>query len=374
MRVLYSGTVDVGAGGLATGIYYTMLGVREQGIEAEIFMFRSGDKLVGEEIPIHYSARPIIPKIAYSPSYKRDLRELGEYDIYHAQGIWQLPTYTFVDMARSLKKAYVITPHGMLYPQDIAKSSTLFKQLSLRLRLIDDLNGADCIQVTCEQELEHCRDLGIKSPIAIIPNPVEIEDLPQNRSNSTFRVGYLGRLSPRKNVEGLIYAFDALRIELRDAELLIIGGGDADYETFLRNEVKRLGLKNVRFTGFITGDEKSRAIASLSLLAMPSEFENHGIVILEALMRGIPCIATKGAPWEELNSYRCGWWVEYNQDAITAAVAEAFYTPESELRAMGERGRRLIRQRYSVEAIGIKMRALYEWILGANKKPDFVYE
>ena len=174
-------------------------------------------------------------------------------------------------------------------------------------------------------------------------------------------------------MQGLIYAFAALGKEVEDTELLIIGGGDAQYEAFLKGEVERLGLKNVRFTGFLSGEEKDRAIASCSVMAMPSEFENLGNVILEGLVRRIPCIATKGSPWSELNSHRCGWWIEYNQEAITDAVRKAINTSPEELQAMGERGYQLMVDNYSVTSIAKNMKALYNWIIDKNEKPAFVY-
>lgn len=291
------------------------------------------------------------------------MQSLGEYDIYHAQGIWQYPTYALVDVARKKKKPYIITPRGMLYPQDIRKSNKFFKELSLKCRLLDDLNRADCVHVTCKDEMEHCRNLGVTSPIAIIPNPIEIRDYTEKKKDNIFRLGYLGRLSPRKNVESLIYAFHELKDLSKDAELLIIGGGDDKYEEFLKSEVKRLSLNNVRFTGFLSGKEKDEAIASISVLAMPSEFENLGNVILEGLIRRIPCIATKGSPWEELELHRCGWWVDFNQKAITNAVKQAMFTSVDDLSKMGQRGRELMENNYSIEAIAKKMKSLYLSIL-----------
>ncbi|MFI3320921.1 MAG: glycosyltransferase [Rikenellaceae bacterium] len=377
MKVINSGTIDINAGGVATGIYYTMLGLRGQGVDADIFMYKTGSdaELVGENVSVFYTQKPTINKIAYSSKYKADLQSIGVYDIYHAQGIWQYPTYAMIDVAKKFSRPYLISPHGMLYPQDIAKSSSLFKKLSLKARLLSYFNGAACVHATCQQELDHCRNLAIKSPIAIISNPVEIVDYIEKKEDNIFRVGYLGRISPRKNVESLIYAFADLKDKIAGAELLIIGGGDDEYEKFLRLEVKRLNLSDrVSFTGFLSGQEKNRAIASLSLLVMPSEFENHGIVVLEALVRKIPVIATKGSPWQELHTYGCGWWVDYNQNAITEAIEAAFNTPLSELEAMGQRGRELMEQNYSVEAVGTKMKALYEWILTKRDKPEFVYE
>lgn len=375
MKILHSGTLDVNAGGPAMSTYNTLWGLRQLGVEADIFMYPLSQtgKLRGEEVPVHYTKAPIDKKLLYSPSYKREMLALGKYDIYHAQGVWQYPTYALADVARRQGKPYLITPRGMLYPQDIAKSSTFFKKLSLKLRLLNDLNRAACVHVTCEDEMRYCRELGVTAPIAIIPNPVEIKTYEEKKRDDIFRLGYLGRLSPRKNVEGLIYAFAELGEEAKRAELLIIGGGDVQYETFLKKEVERLHLTNVRFAGFLSGKEKDKAIASCSVLAMPSEFENLGNVILEGLVRGIPCIATKGSPWEELNTHRCGWWVEYKQSAITNAVKEALNTPTDKLREMGQNGRQLMETDYSIEAVAHKMKRLYQWILGIGEKPDFVH-
>ncbi len=376
MRVLHTGTFDVNAGGPAMSSYYTLLGLRQLGVDATMFMYplSRGGVLRGEDVPVCYAKTPLDKKMSYSPSYKREMRELGTYDIYHAQGVWQYPTYALAAVARSEAKPYLITPRGMLYPQDIAKSNSCFKRLSLRWRLLSDLNCAACVHVTCHDELEYCRRLGVTSPIAIIPNPVEVKDYMEGKQDEIFRLGYLGRLSPRKNVEALIYAFAAVGELASAAELLIIGGGDSGYEQFLKSEVSRLQLTNVRFTGFLSGKEKAAAIASLSVLAMPSEFENLGNVILEGLVRGIPCIATHGAPWQELETHRCGWWVPFSQEALQEAVVAALQTPASELAAMGVRGRALMETTYSIEAVATKMKALYHWILKKGDKPTFIYE
>lgn len=376
MKVLHSGTLAASAGGPAMSTYLALKGLRDTGVDAQIIQFpiSGNDILRGDDIPVHYTKSPIEHKFCYAFSLKKDITRLGSYDIYHAQGIWQYPTYAIIDVAINLGKPYLITPRGMLYPQDIAKSSTFFKKLSLRCRLLKDFNNAACVHVTCDEELQHCRNLGITSPIAVIPNPVEIKDYPYKKEDDIFRLGYLGRLSPRKNVEGLIRAFAQLGEKASGAELLIIGGGNKDYEKYLDDEVKRLRLKNVVFTGFLNGEEKDKALASCSVLAMPSEFENLGNVVLEGLVRKIPCIATTGSPWNELNSHHCGWQVEYSQDAITNAAAMAMDTNKEDLVKMGENGRRLMEKKYSVEAVASDFDELYKWILTQKHKPEFVYE
>lgn len=376
MKVLYTGTLDVNAGGPAFSTYNTMRGLNAIGVDTHVLMYEMGvgGKLIGNDVPVHFAKKPIEHSFCYSPYYKGEIISCGDFDIYQAQGVWQYNTYALVDVARKRGKPYIITPRGMLYPQDIAKSKSWFKNMSLKIRLLDDLNRAACVHVTCEDEMNHCRNLGVTSPIAIVPNPVEIKEYPNAKKDDVFRLGYLGRISRRKNVEGLIYAWSELGDKVKEnAELLIIGGGDEEYMAFLKNEVARLNLSNVRFTGFISGQEKEDALSSLSVLAMPSEFENFGNVIVEGLVRGIPCIATIGAPWKDLEDYQCGWWVEYNQTAITKAVQSALETPVDELYAMGVRGKKLMKDKYSIEAVAKQMKEVYEWLLGRSEKPDFIH-
>ena len=375
MKVLYTGTLDVNAGGPAFSTYNTMRGLIAQGIDTHVLMYEMDPKgkLIGDDVPIHYAKRPMEHIFCFSPSYKKEIAGCGDFDIYQAQGIWQYNTYALVDVARTKRKPYIITPRGMLYPQDIAKSKPWFKKMSLKIRLLADLNHAACVHVTCDDEMRHCRDLGVTSPIAVVPNPVEINDYSSCKKDDVFRLGYLGRISRRKNVEGLIYAWAALGVKAEDGELLIIGGGDEQYLSFLKSEVTRLKLSNVRFTGFISGKEKEEALTSLSVLAMPSEFENFGNVIVEGLVRGIPCIATTGSPWKDLTDHKCGWWVSYSQDAINQAVRSAIETPVEELFAMGERGKKLMKEKYSIEAVSLQMKRLYEWITVGADNPDFVH-
>jgi len=374
MKVLHFGSLDYSVGGPAMSTYLTLKGLRSLGIDAEIAMYplNSDGKLRGEDVPVIYCRKPLEQKFAYSRSLKSELAKVENVDVYHAQGIWQYPTYALVDMARKKGAPYLITPRGMLYPQDIAKASTFFKKLSLRFRLLNDMNHAACVQVTCEEEMQHCRNLGITSPIAIIPNPVEIREYLPHVNQKVFTLGYIGRLSRRKNIESLIYAIADLGLTARECQLLIIGGGDTDYEQFLKNEVQRLHLDNVRFAGFLSGKAKDEALAKVDVLAMPSEFENLGNVVLEGLVRGIPCIATKGSPWKDLEDNKCGWWINYSQIDIAEAIHSAYSTSKSDLVKMGERGHLLMQRKYSVNTIARQMKELYEWVLTDSAKPNFV--
>ena len=89
MKVLYFGTFDSNAGGPAMSTYFTLKGLRDRGVDAALLQFplSEGGRLRCTEVPVHYPAAPIVPKICYSPKLKKNMRPLGEYDIYHILGV-----------------------------------------------------------------------------------------------------------------------------------------------------------------------------------------------------------------------------------------------------------------------------------------------
>ena len=377
MRILHWGDLDVKTGGPALSTYLTLKGLCYGGQEAECLMppLSRGGSLFGDEVNVHFTENVKNDRIKYIPNLRQTLEELGKYDLYHIQGIWQYPGHIVANYAIKQKKPYVITLRGMMYPEAMAHSP-IIKKISLLLYQKVDLMNAACIQATCKEEMDHYRLLGFNNPVAILANPIEINGIVDRPipPKEKIRIGYLGRVHPRKRIERLIYAFANHRDAFNDCELLIIGSDDIFYEQFLRQEVKRLDLSNVVFTGFLTGDEKDKAITDLSVLAVPSDFENFGNIVTEALVRGVPVIASKGMPWQDLEDYHCGWWIKNDQQAIDKTLMEAIAMSEDERIAMGMRGKQLMKDKYSVEVLGEKMAMLYKWILGQGDKPVFVYE
>lgn len=378
MKILQVGNLYTNTGGPALSMYLTMKGLARCGVEVEAYCPQpfEGQKPVGTDVKVLMASHARLPLGGYEyiPGAMRDLRNLGKYDIVHAQGGW---SDIYDKAARYARKAgipYLMTPRGGLYPQAL-KSSSWKKKLAMRLFIDKDYKEAACVQCTCVEEYEHYRRLGYTNPVAIIPNSfdtrgvVEVE-VPL-KAKTVF--GYLGRLHPRKRVERLIYAFAKNRELFDQCELKVIGSDVESYEQFLKDEVKRLGLTNVSFTGFLSGEEKDRAIRSLSCLVLPSDYENFGNVVVEALARGVPAIITKGAPWDILVEYGCGYWISNDQETVSKTMKAFARLCAEEQRQMGLNGQRLVEEKYSVEVVGQQMKELYEWILGKAEKPLFVY-
>lgn len=377
MKVVHVGGLNYKNGGPSLSMALTIKGLRQQGVDA-LGVSRpldKDDKLVCDSSYCHFFNRPLFELFGwqYIPKVSRTFDEIVGIDLMHLQGIWSSHMHSAALYARQRGIPYLIAPRGSLYPHALAIEPWK-KKLSLALYQDTDLKKASCIQATCKEEYELYRKLGYKNPVAILPNPIDCESYvaPTIEKTTKFRFGYIGRLHPRKRVERLIYAFAERRDVFDNCELLIIGADVKEYEEFLKEEVKRLNLQNVHFSGFLRGEEKDKALCSLSCMVNPSDFENFGNVVSEALMRGVPVIATKGSPWQGLLEYDCGWWIDNDQDTITKTMVEAYERLSREGSLMGENGKRMVRQEFSVTVLGEKMKALYDWILGNASIPEFV--
>ena len=375
MKVIHSGSCNILAGGPALSTYLTIKGLRNEGVDARLIMepIIKGN-LINDKLQPYYTSHPIFGSLAYVPKLKELLKRIGLPNLYHIQGIWMLHGFQISKYARKYHIPYIVTLRGMLYPQAL-NHKKLVKRLSLYAYQNAVLRNAAVIQATCIEEMEYYRALGFTNPVAVLPNPIEVSYPIVDKLGGEFTFGYLGRLHKRKRVERLIYAMNTLKDRLPlNSKVVIIGGGDDEYEAFLKSEVQRLNLdQRVEFKGFLSGKDKFEAIRKLSVLVVPSDFENFGNIVTEALSLQIPVIASKGMPWQELVEEGCGWWIDNDQNSITNTIWEAYCLGEEKLSRMGIKGQTLVKNNYSVESLGKKMVRLYQWVINGGEVPEFVY-
>ena len=73
----------------------------------------------------------------------------------------------------------------MLEPWSL-KQGSIKKRLALKLYQFKDLKNAICLHATSDMEVKHIRDLGLKNPIAMIPNGINIDVFPENIPKKTL--------------------------------------------------------------------------------------------------------------------------------------------------------------------------------------------
>ena len=110
--------------------------------------------------------------------------------------------------------------------------------------------------------------------------------LRRDRTNSEFVIGYVGRLSPEKNVR-LLAALETALVEQRAPLFRFLIVGDGSERSWLESKMTR-----AEFTGVLTGEALARAYANLDLFVFPSTTDTYGNVVQEAAASGVPLIVT----------------------------------------------------------------------------------
>ncbi len=364
--------LDINSGGPSVSTNILVRGIQKKGINIQILttvLKKKVSTLIFND-SVHYSYRvPGLNHFAYSFGFLTLLKTHPS-DIIHVNGFWQYPPHVSCKYARRNKIPYIITPRGMISPTALSYSKWL-KKTALFLYQKRDLKKATVIHVTSEKEVEFVRVLGLTNPVAVIPNPIEIKEKIIKQKKDKKRLAFIGRIHEIKNIESLIYAWAKVSHK-QSWELVLMGDGEKTYVHSLKTLISELQLNDVKFAGFLVGDEKENMMQTLNLVIQPSFSENFSMVVGEALQNEIPVIASTGTPWEDLNTYQCGWWVNNDVETLAKTIQQAISLSDEERQQMGKRGRQLIIEKYSVEIVATQMIRLYEWILKGGEKPEFV--
>lgn len=324
----------------------------------------------------------------YQSIHKAQTAGSTPFDLYHINGLW-LPSMSAVSRyAIRVRKPLVITPRGMLHPAAFATKERK-KKVAWLLYQKKLLQFASAFHATSSEEAEIIRSFGFTQPIAIIPNGVElpgamdteygIRDTGKRSLSSEPASGdpvscirgeaapqktalFLSRINPIKGLPMLIEAWARIRPE--GWRLVIAGNDDANHLPELKRQVEALKLKDhVQFTGPVYGEEKRAIYESADFFVLPSYSENFGIAVTESLAHSVPVLATHGAPWQSLESGKCGWWVPVSEEGIESGLRAALAITQKERAEMGGRGRKLVEENYLWPAIAEKMFLFYERLI-----------
>jgi glycosyltransferase involved in cell wall biosynthesis len=323
-----------------------------------------------------FAATASFPK---SQGYSNDLKTIMnciDTELFHGSGIWQFPVHYMAKVARRKRIPYIISPHGMLEPWAL-NSGSFLKKFALWVYQKSDIVLADCIHATSQQEADHLRGLGFKNPIAVIPNGIDLSEffpLLQKKEKPKSTILFLSRIHPKKGLELLVEAWEYLPVNLKNEwQIKIAGNGEPDYIASLQKLISSKNLSGeISIIGPQFGNDKLKAYQEADLFVLPTYSENFGIVVAEALACGIPVITTYGAPWEELNTHNAGWWIEIGVESLASTLLKAMQMSNTDRQHMGQNGRKLVKENYSIELITFKLNRLYDWILGKAEKPSFI--
>lgn len=366
-------------GGPTRSVGHLTSALADRGCESVIVSLRGASERAplmpdNHGVAVHL-ARVGNPKVpwavaAFTDSLRRELRRGGAV-VVHDHGLWLPTNHRSATETRRFHVPRISSPRGMLSEWSL-RQHWLKKRLAWLAFQREDLSRSAVLHVTSNQELHEVRRLGIRTPVAVIPNGVRVPSaVPRRHSTSMRRAVFLSRIHPGKGMLELIQAWSILRPEGWE---LVIGGTDDDgYEAIVADLARTLRAPAVTFHGAVADHAKWDFYRSAELFILPTLSENFGLVVAEALASGLPVITTRSAPWAELVAHRCGWWVDTGVEALVESLRDALGRSPAELASMGARGRELIVGRYSWDRIAADMMRVYQWVCGSGPQPAVIH-
>jgi poly(glycerol-phosphate) alpha-glucosyltransferase len=301
----------------------------------------------------------------------------ADLDILSVHGLWKYCSVGSQRWHRQTGRPYVVHPHGMLEPWAL-RNAGWKKRIAAALYENQHLRGATCLRALSEGEAEAIRSYGLRNPICVIPNGVDMPDLnvssiARRQSEGRKTLLYLGRLHPKKNVANLIRAWNkTFNSQARNSDswvLAIAGWDQGGYES----ELKRIAVgASVVFLGPQFGEERGECYRTCDAFILPSLSEGLPMTVLEAWAYAKPVLMTPECNLPEGFSAHAALRIGPSPEEIAAGLKQLAEMSDDDRAAVGARGHTLVATKFSWPRIGEQMRAVYEWVLGGAAAPQTI--
>ena len=299
-------------------------------------------------------------------------------------GLWMYHNWVVLRWAHRTGRPYLVSPHGMLDLVDLRKSR-LVKWIARKLYVDRLFRGAASVRAISESEAQSIRDFGVRAPICLVPNGVWMPDSSTSGPapwQNDIQVGkkvllYLGRLHPKKGLPNLLKAWARLRKNkplLAMGWHLVVAGWDQDgHDQELKRLAGALGIaQDTYFAGPLFHEAKHAAYCTASAFVTPSTSEGMPTVVLEAWAYGLPVLMTPQCNLPQGFTEHAAIRMDPSPDSIEAGLCRLLAMSEDERGEMGQRGRCLVKTKFSWPRIAREICDVYAWILGMSPKPGCV--
>lgn len=227
-------------------------------------------------------------------------------------------------------------------------------------RIFETYKMSDVIITLSETNKLFWEKFNIKS--YFIPNPLLINDLKISKQTKKINILFIGRFTSEKRPLDVLKSFLLIKKEIKDVNLIMVGDSGLHGNSNLLNLCKKFVSDNklndsVEFKGYNTNVEQFYKISTL--LISTSEVEGFGLVILEALAYGIPCVMYK-MPFLHLQNVNKGIVTAemFNIEEV-AQKSIKIITDNSYRKYLSKEARKVIAD-YKIEKIQILYRKLID--------------
>jgi glycosyltransferase involved in cell wall biosynthesis len=257
---------------------------------------------------------------------KRLIKEIQSSDIVYIFGGWTVFYIKMSVLSHKLKKKIIVHPMGFYEPWSLSQKK-IKKTIAWYLYQEFFLNKADLIHCASNNEMLNLKKLNSKLNTVILPFALDKKNI-KKKINDNFRKKciFFSRLHKKKGLDKLLQAW--ISVNDQSWQLDIVGFGEKEGYVNKYNTSK---YKNIKFLKPINSKKsKINLLDKYDFLALPSANENFGIVILEALARGLPVLTTNQTPWKIIQDQKAGWIINDSLIELKLALHQIFFLSNNE--------------------------------------------
>jgi glycosyltransferase involved in cell wall biosynthesis len=305
---------------------------------------------------------------------RQHLRRHGPFDLLHCHST-KAGLIGRVGLAgHRLKRLY--TPHMFFTMQPKRAALTKWAVAVLEAGLS---RLCDRLIVVSHEEHSHALELGIPAAkLSLVPNGVSLDQPRLSASDydairrkwglgkAEVCIGFVGRLASQKSPQTLLRSFaELLRRTAVPARLVVIGEGPL--ESSLRNLAAELNIdESITWLGAC---DARPLMGAFDMLALTSVSEGHPLVVLEAMARGLPIVATAVGGISETVQHGVNGFIAPVRGVQEIATALEALVNHCELRERMGQASLTISRNFSVDRMVDQTVALYEQVISGNKTP-----
>lgn len=359
-------------GGVTAATYGLAQGLRQHpDIDLHVISpstsLRDDKRVVGDGITVYHLAAPkkrIMPNLLSNIRRVRSVIDEIKPDIVHGE--------TAFGTIAGVRAGYptVNTIHGILHLE-------VQYQDSLRQKLATFFEAAQA--KTAVASVRHCIAVTdyaarayapfTKAQMHLIYNPVEDTFFNLASREAPNKLLHTGVVCARKNVLGLVRAFDLVHRENPLSSLFVCGRmSQAGYKARIVDYIKRHQLGDaVHLLGYVDQEEIERHFQEMAVLCLFSFEETMGIAIAQAMCMGKPVVVSNAGGMPEIvEDGRTGFIVDVGDERALADRVGTLLADDNLRREMGRRAREIAEERFRKETVAAKTIEVYQAALSSS--------
>jgi glycosyltransferase involved in cell wall biosynthesis len=381
------------SGGTGAYVYYLSHSLQKLGHNVHVVARDQQDsERTVNGIQVHYvkgvgNALTRYWRFARSASKKiEELNKQNGFDIIHSN----LPLVPSFAIPKNSAKAIVCAVHSTWKgeaivtkrdnPKELNPNEKSMLRFNFVLRSYEKklMKRSDALIAVSKYTVNELTELyGIdKNKIHVIYNGVDIERFKPRPNRAEMRrefgleedkklVLFVGRLYHRKGIETLLRSVPPVLKEFSNVKFVISGTGFKQKEESLRKLAKELDIEDhVKFLGYVPDEKLPLLYSASDIFVLPAIYENFPFAILEAQATGLPVISTNvgGIP-EFLVDNQNGFVIEPRDPTQLTQRLLTLLQDAKLAKEMGDRGRKLIEEKFDWRLITAQVIDLYHKLL-----------